>query len=131
MNPKFRTHQLDGKIVVVIDMNDEERKIYRILLERMRRMAEENESRKPVQPSVDSISFLGMTFSSSEWNRFKIAWETHVCDNLGARLTSVRKDSSMNFYVANPSGSQPWKPYSYFEMGRDVGFKILALGYLP
>ncbi len=140
----LRLEQLDGEIVAVPDMDNEEVKLYRILLDRMRRMAEEK-SQKTARPSVDSVSFLGMTFSGSEWKQFNTAWEAHVCDNIGARLTSVRKDPTLNFYVAWPrdfrasltnsrvasSRADSWKPHSYLEIGRDVGLKILALGHMP
>ena len=136
----LRLEQLDGEIVAVPDMDNEEIKLYRILLDHMRRMAEEN-SKKTTRPSADSVSFLGMTFSGPEWKRFNTAWEAHVCDNIGARLTSVRKDPTLNFYVAWPrevarsyapcSRADSWKPHSYLEIGRDVGLKILALGHMP
>lgn len=110
-------------------MNEQEKKLYVLLQDHMRRMAEGFD----FNPSIaNAISFLGIRMSGFDWHRFKASWDDHVRREIGARLTSVRRDPSENFYATIPTQTVSLdRPSEYVEIKKDVGLKILALGYIP
>lgn len=110
-------------------MNEYEKKLYILLQDHMRRMAEGFN----FNPSIaNTISFLGIRMSGFDWRRFEASWDDHILRELGARFTSVRRDPSENFYTVTPTQTVSLdKPTEYVEIKKDVGLKILALGYVP
>lgn len=111
-------------------MNEHEKKLCFILLDHMHNMAQERTASLPsVSPPKGTIFGLDIGF---DWHLFKVMWEDHVCRQLDARITAIRRDLMENFYVINPSDT-PFldKPTMYFEIGKDVGLKALGLGYIP
>lgn len=110
-------------------MNEQEKKLYILLQDSMRRMAEGFK----FEPSIaNTISFLGIRMDGLDWPRFKAAWDNHIHRELGARFTSLRRNPSKNFYAAIPTQTVSLdKPTEYIEIKKDVGLKILALGYVP
>lgn len=113
-------------------MGDEEKKLYFIMHSHLRKMAEDYKSQRSQGDLDQFVAYMGMPFSSQDWRQFVAGWETHVCRVLGARMTSVRKDTANNFYINKPTPTAlSLKPDCYFEIGRDVGLKILALEHMP
>lgn len=78
---------------------------------------------------ADLLRFVG--FSKKRRRRIG-TWERHICNNIGVRFTSIRKSPTDNFYVQDPATQITMsKPARHIELKKDIGQKILALGYMP
>jgi len=106
-------------------MTEEEKKLNAILYSRFCRMAEA----APAGREMASVSFLGKVFDGPGWIRLQLSWEHHICHNLGVIFTSVQRNPMENFYLSDPS--RQIIETVYIEIKKEIGLKILALGYLP
>jgi len=106
-------------------MTEEEKKLNAILYSRFCRMAEA----APAGRGMASVSFLGKVFDGSGWIRLQLSWEHHICHNLGAIFTSMRRNPTENFYVSDPS--RQIIEDVHIEIKTEIGLKILALGHMP
>lgn len=108
-------------------MTEEEKKLYSILHSSFCRIAETAHG----GGGMASVSFLGKVFDGPGWVRLQLSWEHHICHNLGAIFTSVRRNPMKNFYVSDPSRQIIFSGTVYIEIKKEIGLKILALGHTP
>jgi hypothetical protein len=108
-------------------MTEEEKKLYSILHSSFCRIAEAARG----GGGMASVSFLGKVFDGPSWIRLQLSWEHRICHNLGAIFTSMRRNPMENFYVSDPSRQIIFLGAVYIEINKEIGLKILTLGYLP